>query len=143
MDYNDNGQIYKIIGDVNKTPDEFCGELFSKTKALAAQCHKVNDQKDLFIRFPNSINLDHWTSTKYLKILNEIGLAPKLGSNHMDRNTLFINSALKEIFDKSPDEIMNKMNKDGPNIHIISIFISAPKTRTQNLGSVKITLAKG
>ena len=45
MDYNENRQIYKIIGDVNKTPDEFCGELFSKTEVLAAQCYKGNDQK--------------------------------------------------------------------------------------------------
>ena len=71
MDYNENGQIYKIIGDPEKTPDEYCGELFSKTKVLAAQCYKVNDQKDLFIRFPNRINLDQWTSTKNLKILHD------------------------------------------------------------------------
>ena len=63
-------------------------------------------------RFPNGINLDHWTTTKNLKILNEIGLAPKLGSNQVDKNTFFINSAPKEIFDKSPDEIMKKMNED-------------------------------
>ena len=141
MDYNENGQIYKIIGDPGKTPDEYCGELFPKTKILAAQCYKVNDQKDLFIRFPNKINLDQWTSTKNLKILHDIGLASKLGSNQMDRNSLYINSAPKEIFDKSPEEIMNKINEDNPNIKIISIFIPAPKFRTQNLGSVKITLA--
>ena len=141
MDDNDNGQIYKIIGDPGKTPDEYCGELFSKTKILAAQCYKVNDQKDLFIRFPNKINLDQWTSTKNLNILQEIGLAPKLSSDQMDRNSLYINSAPNEIFNKSPDEIMNKINQDNPNIRIISIFIPAPKSRTQNLGSIKITLA--
>ena len=36
---------------------------------------------------------------------------------------------------------MNKINEDNPNIKIISIFIPAPKSRTQNLGSIKITLA--
>ena len=138
---NDNGQMYRITRDRDKNPDQICGELFEKTKVLPSQCYLVNDQRDVFIKFPNDVDVDQWTTTTNLKILKEMGLTPKLSSNQVDMNTVFVNSAPREIFDKNPEELMAKINSDNPNIYITNIYVPPPKSRTQNLGSLKLTLA--
>ena len=141
MDYNDSGQTYNIIGDRAKTPDEYCGEIFMKTKVLPSKCFKVNDEKNLFIKFPNKINIDEWSTIENLKILQNMGLTPKLSSDQVDKNTLFINSAPAGIFEYDPEELMKKINTDNPNILVTNIYIPPAKSRTQQLGSLKITLA--
>ena len=133
--------MYRIIKDRDKNPDKICGELLQKTKVLPSQCYLVNDKRDVFIKFPNDVNIDQWTTTANLKILQEMGLTPKLSSNQVDMNTIYVNSAPREIFDQIPEELITKINNDNPNIHVTNIYIPPPKSRTQNLGSLKLTLA--
>ena len=140
MDYNENGQIYRIIENREKNPDQICGEIFQKTDVLPTQCYLVNDGKDVFIKFPSDVVIDHWTTTENIKILKEMGLTPKLSSNQIDMNTIYINSAPREIFNLEPEELIKKINEDNPNIYVTSLFVPPPKYNTQNLGSLKLTL---
>ena len=141
MNNKDNGQIFRIVKDRDKNPDKICGELLQNTKILPSQCYLVNEQKDVFIKFPNDINVDYWMTTENLKILKDMGLIPKLTSNQIDMNTVFVNSAPREIFDQIPEELMAKINSDNPNIFVTNIYVPPPKSRTQNLGSLKLTMA--
>ena len=140
MDYNENGQIYRFIENREKNPDQICGEIFQKTDVLPTQCYLVNDGKDVFIKFPSDVVIDHWTTTENIKILKEMGLTPKLSSNQIDMNTIYINSAPREIFNLEPEELIKKINEDNPNIYVTSLFVPPPKYNTQNLGSLKLTL---
>ena len=69
-----------------------------------------------------------------------MGLTLKLSSNQIDMNTIYINSAPREIFNQEPDDLIAKINEDNPNIHVTSLFVPPLKSSTQNLGSLKLTL---
>ena len=86
-----------------------CSFLFTKhfwaPASVSYQCYPVN--YDLFIRCPSHIKIDEWHTTQTLKAIASFGLYLKLLSLIYDKNTIFANSAPKQIFNTSNNDLID------------------------------------
>ena len=131
-------QIYSIIGE-NKSMDFYANGIFERTKIMPNQCYLVNSKTNLFVKFPPETNINYINGATQIRSLKELGLTPKLSSREMEENTIFVNSAPKAIFELNPEQMLDTINKDNPNIIAINTYVPPPRTTDQNLGSIKIT----
>ena len=134
------GQIYKIDGDP-KTPDHYSNKIFEETGLLTTQCYLINNKKDLFLKFQKGVGEHQLNNAKNIRTLNLIGLELKLSPDQTEKNTIFVTSAPIAILETDPTQLLEEINRDNPNIVAISIYAPPAKSFSQNLTSLKITLA--
>lgn len=134
-------QIFKIIDPDPKPMDHYSNLIFEKTGLLPSQCYKVNDDKDIFVKFIKEGNEKTILGANNIKKFKEIGLEVKLSADQIDKNTIFVNSAPISILDTDPNILLEEINKENPNITALSIFAPPIKSYRQKLTTMKITLA--
>ena len=134
-------QIYKILDPDPKPIDHYSNLIFEKTGLLPAQCYKINDNKDIFIKFIKGANEKLILGADNIKKFKEIGLGVKLSADQIDKNTIFINSAPITILETDPDILLDELNRDNPNMVALSIYAPPTKSLHQKLTTIKITLA--
>ena len=134
-------QIFKIIEPDPKPTDHYANQIFEKTGLLPSQCYKINDEKDIFVKFLKGANEKIILGANNIKRFNEIGLKIKLSADQIDKNTIFVNSAPISILETDPDVLLDELNKDNPNIVALTIYAPPTKSFRQKLTTLKITLA--
>ena len=133
-------QIFKIINQDPNPTDYFSNQIFERTGLLPSQCYKINDEKDLFVKFLKGAKEKLILGANNLKKFNEIGLEVKLTSDQIDKNTIFVNSAPISILDTDPETLLKELNNDNPKMLALNIFAPPLKSYKQRLTTIKITL---
>ena len=105
------------------------------------ECYQINNGKDLFLKIEGGENSEKVNKACTIKILKEVGLELKLSPDQAERNTIFVTSTLESIYTTPERDLLEKINKDNPNIFALSLFVPLPKGHRsrQNLGPIKIT----
>ena len=134
-------QIYKITNPDPNPTDYYSNLIFERTGLLPSQCYKINDEKDLFVKFLKGAKEKLILGVNNLTKFKEIGLEVKLTSDQIDKHTIFVNSAPTSILDTDPDTLINEINKENPNLLALNIYAPPLKSYRQKLTSIKITLA--
>ena len=69
----DHSQVYTLNNNNIKTPDHYTNEIYKKTKTLPSQCYFVNDERALFVKYPQGTDLNRWHNVENLKALADLG----------------------------------------------------------------------
>ena len=138
MEYS---QIFKILDGDPHTTDYYANKIFEDTGILPAQCYKINDDKDLFLKFLTGVGEKTIQGAENLRKFKQIGLEIKLNNEQQEKNTIYVNSAPITILETDPDQLLEEINRDNPNLMILNLYAPPLKSYKQKLTSIKLTLA--
>ena len=132
--------IFKILDGDPHTTDYYANKIFVDTGILPAQCYKINDDKDLFLKFLTGVGEKNIQGAENLRKFKQIGLENKLNNEQQEKNTIYVNSAPITIIETDSHKFIDEINKDNLNLMVLNLYAPSLKSYKQKLTSIKLTL---